>query len=86
MPLERKNIELTILMPCLNEEKTVALCVDEAKRFLSEHSISGEILVVDNGSTDNSAAEARLHGARVISVSERGYGNALRNGIASAFG
>lgn len=71
------DIELTILMPCLNEEKTVAFCIEEAKRFISENSISAEILIADNGSTDNSPKIAEEHGARVVFVPEKGYGNAL---------
>lgn len=80
------DIELTILMPCLNEEKTVAFCIEEAKRFISENSISAEILIADNGSTDNSPKIAEKHGARVVSVPEKGYGNALIGGIKAAKG
>lgn len=80
------DIELTILMPCLNEEKTVAFCIEEAKRFVSENGIDAEILIADNGSTDNSPKIAEEHGARVVSVPEKGYGNALMGGIRAARG
>lgn len=78
--------ELTILMPCLNERRTVAQCVSQAKQFLAENGVSGEVLVADNGSTDDSAGLARAAGARVVEVEERGYGNALIGGIRAARG
>ena len=80
------KIELTILMPCLNEQQTVAQCVQQARQFLSESGVCGEVLVADNGSSDNSAALAEEAGARVVNVSERGYGNALIGGIKAAYG
>ena len=80
------KLELTILMPCLNEQQTVARCVGLARQFLSESGVCGEVLVADNGSTDNSAALAEEAGARVVNVSERGYGNALIGGIKAAYG
>lgn len=80
------ELELTILMPCLNEQQTVARCVRLARQFLSESGVCGEVLVADNGSTDNSAALAEEAGARVVSVSDRGYGNALIGGIKAARG
>src|SRR5579864_45684 len=79
-------LELTILMPCLNEAETVLHCVAEARSFLLRTGIAGEVLVADNGSSDNSAALARRAGARVVTVAERGYGAALRAGIAAARG
>ena len=69
--------ELTILMPCLDEEKTIAFCINEAKRFIDESGISAEIVIADNGSTDRSADIAASLGARVVNVPEKGYGNAL---------
>lgn len=78
--------ELTILMPCLNEQRTVAQCVKLALEFLSNNQVSGEVLVADNGSTDGSQKLAREAGAMVVSVSERGYGNALIGGIKAAHG
>ena len=78
--------ELTILMPCLNEAETLALCIRNARRFLDEYGINGEVLIADNGSTDGSQQIAAEHGARVVHVVERGYGNALRYGIEAAYG
>lgn len=79
-------MELTILMPCLNESACVAFCVREALGFLESRNIQGEVLVADNGSTDDSRQLAVAAGARVITVPERGYGNAIRGGIAAARG
>lgn len=78
--------ELTILMPCLNEADTLATCIRKANDFLTAENIRGEILIADNGSSDGSQAIARHHGARVISVTTRGYGAALKSGIAAAQG
>ena len=78
--------ELTILMPCLNEAETLATCVRKALAFLSQHRISGEVLVADNGSTDGSREIAASEGARVVPVEQRGYGAALMGGIAAAKG
>lgn len=80
------NLELTILMPCLNEAKTVATCAGKARRYLESRCIRGEILVADNGSVDGSQQLACAMGARVISVALRGYGNALKAGIQAARG
>jgi glycosyltransferase involved in cell wall biosynthesis len=79
-------LELTILMPCLDEAETVATCVRKARGFLERTGIAGEVLVADNGSTDGSVALAREAGARVVHVEERGYGSALRNGLEAARG
>lgn len=79
-------MELTILMPCLNEARTIATCIQDAKHFLIAENIKGEILIADNGSTDGSIEIARKAGARVIEVHERGYGAALLGGIRSANG
>lgn len=78
--------ELTILMPCLNEAETLATCINKAKKFLQSENLQGEILIADNGSTDGSIAIAEKSGARVISVSTRGYGAALKSGIQQAKG
>ncbi|KQZ26753.1 dolichol-P-glucose synthetase [Mesorhizobium sp. Root552] len=80
------DIELTILMPCLNEAETLATCIDKAKNFLARSKIHGEVLVADNGSTDGSLDIAATHGARVVNVPIRGYGAALRHGIENARG
>ncbi len=79
-------MEVTVLMPCLNEVETVVTCVRKATGFLREHGIDGEVVVADNGSTDGSQRLAEEAGARVVAVSERGYGNALMGGIVAAQG
>jgi hypothetical protein len=79
-------VELTILMPCLDEAETIATCVAKARSFLARAGIAGEVLVADNGSSDGSVALAQRGGARVIAVAERGYGAALRAGVAAARG
>jgi glycosyltransferase involved in cell wall biosynthesis len=79
-------VELTIVMPCLNEAETVATCVHKAVGFLAESGIDGEVLVADNGSTDGSQRLATDAGARVVPIAEKGYGNALMGGIAAARG
>ena len=83
---EDDNLELTILLPCLNEAETIETCVQKAMTFLVRRSIRGEVLVVDNGSTDHSPQFAAAKGARVVTVRDRGYGSALRHGIRSARG
>ena len=79
-------MELTILMPCLNEAETIALCVRKACNFLVGAGIEGEVVVADNGSTDGSSDLAVACGARVVSVADKGYGNALIGGINAAHG
>ena len=79
-------IELTILMPCLNEAETIGTCVRKAREYLSKSGISGEVVVADNGSTDGSQEIAQSLGARVVPISERGYGAALIGGINAAYG
>lgn len=81
-----KQLELTILMPCLNEAETLAVCIGKAKAFLDKAGISGEVLISDNGSTDGSQAIAAEGGARVVPVAQKGYGAALLGGIAAAKG
>lgn len=80
------ELELTILMPCLNEAETLAACIRKAQGFLARAGIEGEILIADNGSTDGSVDLARAADARVVAVTERGYGAALAGGIAAARG
>ena len=79
-------MDLTVLILCLNEEKSIANCVEEAHRFLLRNAIHGEVLVLDNGSTDASAESARRAGARVVSETRRGYGRAIVSGIHAAYG
>jgi len=78
--------QLTILMPCLNEAETIARCIEKAKVGIEKSGVPGEILIADNGSTDGSQAIAEKLGARVVPIQEKGYGNALRGGIAAAHG
>lgn len=81
-----QQLELTILMPCLDEAETIATCVTKASEFLTKYQISGEVLIADNGSTDGSIAIATGLGARVVQVPERGYGSALGHGISASKG
>jgi glycosyltransferase involved in cell wall biosynthesis len=83
---ESSVLELTILMPCLNEAETIASCVKKAASYLSRSRIRGEVLIADNGSTDGSQEIAQGLGARVVPISERGYGAALIGGIEAARG
>jgi glycosyltransferase involved in cell wall biosynthesis len=80
------EIELTVLMPCLNEAETIETCVSKARSFISRANILGEVLIADNGSTDGSQVIAARCGARVVSISQKGYGAALIGGIALARG
>jgi len=86
LQLMPSEIELTILMPCLNEARTIVACIRAAQDFLDRSQVPGEILVADNGSTDNSVQLAEAAGARVVHVPMRGYGAALLAGIGSAKG
>lgn len=80
------TIEVTVLMPCLNEAETLVACINAARDGLRSAGVEGEILIADNGSTDGSPALASADGARVVPVPQRGYGNALRTGLAAAAG
>ena len=80
------QVELTILLPCLNEAETLAACVRQARAFLLDHDIDGEVVVADNGSTDGSREIALAEGARLVPVPVRGYGAALLGGIEAARG
>jgi len=80
------EVELTILMPCLNEAETVGTCVNKAQEFLRRHHVRGEVVVSDNGSQDGSQDIARRSGARVVDVPARGYGAALIHGSLVARG
>lgn len=85
-PARPGSLELTILMPCLDEAETVATCVRKARAFLERSGTAGEVLVADNGSGDGSPELALAAGARVVHISQRGYGNALLGGIHAARG
>jgi hypothetical protein len=79
-------VEVSVVMPCLNEARTVGVCVEKARAALAALGVAGEVVVADNGSTDGSQDIARERGARVVSVSRKGYGSALQAGIAAARG
>ena len=79
-------LELTVVLPCLNEAETVALCVSKAVGWIRDAGVAGEVIVADNGSTDDSPDLARAAGARVVTVRRKGYGNALIAGIRAARG
>ena len=79
-------MQLTILMPCLNEAETLAKCIETAQAGLARAGVPGEILIADNGSTDGSQAIAEKLGARVAPIPQKGYGSALRGGVAAARG
>jgi hypothetical protein len=79
-------MDLSILMPCLNEAETVATCVRKARLGLERAGVRGEVLIADNGSTDGSVVIAEKAGARVVAVKEKGYGSALRGGVEAARG
>ena len=83
---ESPTLELSIVMPCLNEAETLSICIQKAQQSLLKHDVKGEILVADNGSTDGSQEIARKMGARLIEVQDKGYGSALRGGVAAARG
>lgn len=80
------EIEVSVIMPCLNEEEALGECVERARIALDAIGATGEVLVVDNGSSDNSVQVARFAGARVVHEPKRGYGNACRRGLTEASG
>ena len=82
----KQDIELSIVLPCLNEELTVGVCVAKAVRFLKKNKIKGEVIVADNGSIDKSKQIANKAGAKVVNVEQKGYGSALRGGFETAKG
>ena len=81
-----QEIEISIVMPCLNEELTVGACIKQALTFLKEHQLQGEVIIADNGSTDQSIVIAESSGARIVKVKERGYGSAIFHGAHAACG
>jgi len=85
-PPVAQDLELSVVMPCLNEARTVGACVQEARDAMARAGIAGEVLIADNGSTDGSQTIAEAQGARVVPVAEKGYGHALRGGIMAARG
>lgn len=75
---------LTVVIPCLNEEKTIGICIEKCLKIFKEYNIDGEVLISDNGSTDNSVSIAETLGARVVHCVDNGYGNTLRCGFKAA--
>lgn len=78
--------EVSVVIPCLNEERTIGPCIDKALAAFRDSRIAGEVVVADNGSSDHSVEVAERHGARVVHAPVRGYGSALRKGIEQARG
>ena len=81
-----RELELSIVMPCLNEAETLEVCISKAQASLDALGVAGEIIIADNGSTDGSQMIAAEMGARVVSVATKGYGSAIRGGVAAALG
>src|SRR5437660_7684043 len=84
--MRSKSVEVSIVIPCLNEAETLETCIEKAQRALGASDIAGEVIVADNGSTDGSQDIAIRMGARLVRVAAKGYGNALMGGIAIARG
>ncbi|MDQ3734016.1 MAG: glycosyltransferase family 2 protein, partial [Actinomycetota bacterium] len=84
--VDPRSCELTIVMPCLNEAETLGVCIEKALSFLNRSGVVGEVIVADNGSTDGSQEIATTAGARVVEVTDKGYGSALMGGIRAARG
>ncbi len=81
-----KDIELSIVMPCLNEAETLAICITKANTWLKNNNVKGEVVIGDNGSTDGSQEIAKNLGARVIDIPRKGYGSALMGAIEASYG
>lgn len=81
-----QSLEISIVLPCLNEERTVGSCVEKSIHFLKSQGIPGEVIVADNGSTDRSVELAQRSGARVVHIENKGYGSALRGGFEASRG
>jgi glycosyltransferase involved in cell wall biosynthesis len=84
--IARSDIELSVVMPCLNEADTLGTCIRKARAAMEESGIVGEVIVADNGSTDASPEIARAEGARLVAIRDRGYGAALMGGIEASHG
>ena len=85
-PVAEETIEVSVVMPCLNERDSIATCVDKARQALEKVGLRGEVVVADNGSDDGSPEIAVEHGARVVHEPRRGYGSAYQTGIEAARG
>ncbi len=83
---KESDVEVSVVMPCLNEARTVGRCIDKARDCLDRLGVNGEVVIADNGSSDGSPEIALEHGARIVHVERRGYGSALQAGIAAATG
>lgn len=81
-----ENIEISVVIPCLNEEKTIGICIDKCRKVFEELNINGEIIVSDNGSTDKSIEVAQNSGAKIVQCNEKGYGITLKTGFDVAQG
>ena len=79
-------IEVSVVIPCLNESRSIAFCIDKALAAFKDIRVNGEVVVADNGSSDGSVEIAKQRGARVVHVATKGYGHALRGGIEAANG
>lgn len=90
IPLDRvqqeQGLEVSIVMPCLNEAETLAVCIKKAQKFIADNDLAGEVIIADNGSNDGSQEIASSLNARVVNVPAKGYGSALKGGIAAAKG
>ena len=86
VPTIAQSVEVSVVLPCLNEHETLALCIQKAEAALNAAGLRGEVIVADNGSTDGSIEIAEAAGARVVHVLQKGYGNALKGGIEAAYG
>ena len=86
MSFLRQEIEVSAIMPCLNEEETIGVCIDKALNSFAALGICGEVIVGDNGSSDASVQIARTRGAKVVHEPDRGYGNALKAAIGASRG
>ena len=84
--IAEETVEVSVVMACLNEEASIARCVEKARKALAKGGIKGEVVVADNASDDASAAVARAHGAQVVHEARRGYGSAYQCGIEAAKG
>jgi len=84
--LTPERVDISVVIPCLNEANSIGICIDKAKRAMEDAALRGEVVVADNGSTDGSIEIAERFGARVIGVKQRGYGSALKAGIRAARG
>lgn len=85
-PAAIRVVEVSVVIPCLNEVNSIGICIEKSLRAFESEGLSGEVVVADNGSSDGSGAVAEAHGARVVKVSQRGYGAALRAGIKESRG